>query len=177
MMCLKNCVAAMTLVIAPAVSFAWPWNNDMANQISVKPQKGAEAVRQYPQRSVPAAGTRTVRVSDMDAANKMVNPNQSTPASIANGKRMYQIYCETCHGASGQGDGPVGAKLVLKPYDLTTDKVQKELPEGYIFGYMTLGGAIMPSYANDLYPSERWDLINYIRHALKGEKPVAVGVK
>ena len=161
-------IAALALV--PSVAFAWPWNRDMTNQISIKPQEGPEAVRPYPQRSIPMNGTKTVRIKDMDAAGKMANPNPANPASVGNGRKMYQIYCSTCHGDMGKGEGLVGAKLVLKPYDLTTDRVQKEVPDGYIFGYLSLGGAIMPSYANDMAPSERWDLVNYIRHGLTSEK-------
>jgi mono/diheme cytochrome c family protein len=32
---------------------------------------------------------------------------------------------------------------------------------------MTFGGAVMPSYANDLSPSERWHVVNYVRKVLQ----------
>ena len=34
---------------------------------------------------------------------------------IANGQRLYQWYCEFCHGVGGKGDGPLAAKLLVKP--------------------------------------------------------------
>ncbi|MEJ1959328.1 MAG: hypothetical protein WDM70_07775 [Nitrosomonadales bacterium] len=34
---------------------------------------------------------------------------------------------------------------------------------GHIFGMMTFGGAVMPVYANDLSPTERWNVVNYVR--------------
>jgi len=37
---------------------------------------------------------------------------------------------------------------------------------------MMFGGSFMPSYGNDLSPSEMWDVVNYVRHGL-----VADGVK
>ena len=40
------------------------------------------------------------------------------------------------------------------------------LPEGYIFGTVSFGGALMPAYGNDLSPSEIWDVVNYVRHGL-----------
>jgi len=49
---------------------------------------------------------------------------------------------------------------------LTADNEQKVLPEGYIYGTVAFGGALMPSYGNDLSPSEVWDLVNYVRHGL-----------
>ena len=162
------------LVLLPAMAFAWPWSRDMADQISIKPQEGPEAVRPFPERSVPMQGTKTTPyIHDHDAAMKLPNPNPATPESIAHGREMFQIYCVPCHGVSGTGDGLVGAKLLVRPFDLTADRVQKEVPEGYIFAHITFGGALMPSYGNDMYPHERWDVVNYVRHGLRADQPAA----
>lgn len=40
-------------------------------------------------------------------------------AAIAQGKQLYMKYCASCHGASGKGDGPVGAMMNPKASDLT----------------------------------------------------------
>ncbi len=166
------------LALIPSLAMAWPWSKDMANQISIKPQEGPDATRPFPQRSVPMDGTKTTPyVHDHDTAMKLPNPNPATPESIARGKSMFKIYCVPCHGDSGTGDGLVGAKLIVRPFDLTADRVQKEMPEGYIFAHVTFGGPLMPSYGNDMYPSERWDLVNYVRHGLNAEQPAAVGAK
>ncbi|MDE2342535.1 MAG: cytochrome c [Betaproteobacteria bacterium] len=168
---------ALTALV-PSLAMAWPWSKDMANQISIKPQEGPDSVRPFPDRSVPMAGTKTTPyVHDHDAAMKLPNPNPATPESIARGREMFKIYCVPCHGNSGTGDGPVGAKLLVRPFDLTSERVQKEVPEGYIFAHVTFGGALMPSYGNDMYPSERWDLVNYVRHGLKADQAPAVSAK
>ncbi len=60
----------------------------------------------------------------------------------------------------------MGQKLVLQPYNLTADHA-KEVSDGYIWGMMTFGGAVMPSYANDLSPTERWNVVNYVRKVLQ----------
>ena len=75
------------------------------------------------------------------------------------------IYCTPCHGTSGTGNGTVGEKLSVRPFDLTSEAVQS-LPDGFIFGYLTFGGTVMPNYANDLSPAERWHVINFLRHGL-----------
>lgn len=166
------------LALIPSLAMAWPWSKDMANQISIKPEEGPDSVRAFPQRSVPMQGTQTTpNIHDHDAAMKLTNPNPATPESIARGKAMFVIYCVPCHGNSGTGDGLVGAKLIVRPFDLTADRVQKEMPEAYIFAHVTFGGALMPSYGNDMYPSERWDLVNYVRHGLKSEQATAMGSK
>ena len=39
-------------------------------------------------------------------------------ASIEDGRQLFATYCASCHGASGHGDGPVGAALHVRPPDL-----------------------------------------------------------
>jgi mono/diheme cytochrome c family protein len=157
------------ICLLPTVAVAWPWSRDMANQVSIKPQEGPDSIRPFPQRSVPMAGTKVlIHVHDRDGAMKLANPNPATPESVARGHKFFQIFCTPCHGTSGTGDGLVGAKFLIRPFDLTADNEQKVLPEGYIFGTIAFGGALMPSYGNDLSPSETWDLVNYVRHGLVG---------
>ena len=166
---MKRLTLAVSLLLAPVVAQAWPWSQDMANQISIKPQESADAAttapRSFPKRSVPVAGT-TVAVKDMEVAVKMVNPVPADEKSVAKGAKLYEIYCAACHGKSGTGDGNVGAKLILRPFDLTTESLAAK-PDGHIFGMMTFGGAIMPPYANDLSATERWHVVNYVRKGLK----------
>ncbi len=159
--------ALVCAALLPAVAGAWPWSMDMANQISVKPQHGPDAIRLFPQRSVPMASAKTmIHVHDREGAMGLVNPNPATAESIGHGRKFFQIFCTPCHGKSGTGDGLVGAKFLIRPFDLTAENEQKTVPEGYIFGTVSFGGAIMPSYGNDMSPSEVWDVVNYIRHGL-----------
>jgi len=160
---MKKTLWIALFLLAPSLAHAWPWSRDMANQISVKPQEQPMA---FPKRSVPVPGTATMHVADQDAATKLVNPIQPTAESVTKGRQLFMIYCTPCHGTSGTGNGTVGEKLILRPFDLTSDMVQT-LPDGFIFGYLTFGGAVMPSYANDLSPTERWHVINFVHHGLK----------
>ncbi len=180
---MKKLSLAMALLLAPTVAQAWPWSQDMANQISIKPQESvkAGAMTSFPARSQPVGGA-SVKVKDMDAAKKMTNPIAADAKSVAQGKRLFNIYCAPCHGQSGTGDGYVGAKLTLKPWDLTSSNPNHawdtpDFPDGYLWGYMTLGGAVMPNYANDLNATERWHVVNYIRKALQKPAPAAVPAK
>lgn len=167
---------AIVLLLAPAFAQAWPWSDDMANQISIKPQESVHlknpGMWPFPKHSVPIPGT-TSPVKDMEASEKQTNPIPADEKSVALGKKLFEIYCTPCHGISGKGDGLVGAKLLLQPFNLTADQT-KERSDGFIWGYITFGGAIMPSYANDLSVTERWNVINYVRKVLQnGQSAVA----
>ncbi len=166
---------ATALLLVPAIAQAWPWSHDMANQISIKPQESVDlknpGMKPYPKHSVPVPGT-TSLVKDQTEAEKQVNPVQADDKSVALGGKLFKIYCTPCHGFAGKGDGLVGAKLLLKPYDLTAEQT-KQRTDGFIWGYMTFGGAVMPPYANDLSVNERWNVINYVRKVLQNGQPAA----
>ncbi|HEX6902850.1 MAG TPA: cytochrome c [Thermoanaerobaculia bacterium] len=38
---------------------------------------------------------------------------------VENGRRLYAVYCASCHGRAGRGDGPVAGDLKVAPVDLT----------------------------------------------------------
>ncbi len=166
---MKKFTLATLLLLAPALAQAWPWSRDMTNQLSVKPQESADpahpGMQPYPEHSVPVPGT-TVFVKDMESADKLKNPVAPDAKSVTLGGKLFGIYCTPCHGYQGRGDGLVGQKLVLQPYNLTADQT-KQRSDGYIVGMMTFGGAIMPTYANDLSPTERWHVVNYLRKVLQ----------
>lgn len=182
---MKKLSLAVALLVAPTLAQAWPWSNDMANTISIKPGESVDpkqpGMEPFPKRSVPVKGT-TVFVKDQEAARNMVNPVAANEQSVAQGAQLFNIYCTPCHGQSGTGDGLVGAKLIMKPWNLTNSNDMhtwntKDYPDGYIFGYMTLGGAVMPSYANDLSPTERWHVVNYVRKVLQKAPPATAAAQ
>jgi mono/diheme cytochrome c family protein len=175
---MKKLSLAIILMVAPTFAHAWPWSMDQGNQISIKPQESVDPAKPgmnlFPKRSVPVSSTPTssTEVKDKDAAFKLVNPVPVNARTVDMGHRLFSIYCVPCHGKSGTGDGYVGEKLTLRPWNLTSSSDMHswdspDYPDGYIFGMMTFGGAIMPVYALDLSPTERWEVVNYIRAVLQ----------
>ena len=175
---MKKLTLAIALLTVPAMAQAWPWSKDMSEQISIKPQESVDpahpGMANYPKHIVPVPGT-TVYVENKAAAAKMKNPVAATQKSLEFGGKMFGIYCTPCHGYKGKGDGLVGRKLMIQPFNLT-DARSRGLSDGYIFGMMTFGGVVMPSYANDLSPKERWNVVNYVRHVLQQGAPVYTDV-
>ena len=47
--------------------------------------------------------------------------------------------------------------------DLTNPELQKARTDGYWQSYLSVGGAIMPSYSESLSAEERWHVVNYVR--------------
>jgi mono/diheme cytochrome c family protein len=67
------------------------------------------------------------------AGRVLFNPMDSTAAIVEEGKTLYNVYCVSCHGENGQGDGPVG-KVFLGVPAYNVGRV-KDLPEGTDFPY------------------------------------------
>lgn len=101
-----------------------------------------------------------------EAGERLKNPLPASPETLARGKQLYEIYCIVCHGASGQGDGRVGAKFGL-PIPPLNDAAVVERPDGYLYGTIREGGFIMPKYAEVMSPDERWAVVHYLRRLQK----------
>jgi high-affinity iron transporter len=96
----------------------------------------------------------------------------------AKGKTLYEMNCLSCHGATGKGDGPVGAALQPPPRDfstgdfkLDTDKDGKAGTDADLMaviaqGAAAFGGSAMMAPWGHLSEQDRMDLIAYV-HSLK----------
>ena len=129
-------------------------------------------VRGAPQGSIPLDGTAvpawtvsySPTIATIDSMAGIPNPVPVTEASLANGRKYFQINCAVCHGNNGDGQTPNG-RFGIIPFPLTSD-ITKARTDGYIFGMIRNGRASMPSY-NRIEERDRWDVVNYVR-ALQG---------
>jgi mono/diheme cytochrome c family protein len=154
-------VAVLVIAILPLMgaklAYGWPWSTDMQKQPSIRPQ---ESPLMPPSDSIPRQG-REPRMGRIEAGKKLRNPVESTPASLENGKRLYQVYCALCHGSDAKGGGPISTKFVPPP-DLTL-QMFRQRTDGFLYATIRSGGPLMPSQGEALSVKERWDIVNYLR--------------
>ncbi len=168
--------------LTPLLAYAWPWSTDMMNQPSFKPQESP--LKAFPKRSVPVTGFPTAQ-SNRDETEELTNPVPPSPESIDTGRTLFKIYCAACHGLSGMGDAPISE--LLGAIDLTDQDIvgPDEMTDGWLYGTITFGSAIMPAYgvlneesgyrgANDMNVEERWHVVNYMRHGLAKDAETAI---
>ena len=156
------------LLSIPGTGITLPWDKDMVDQPSMKPQ---DSVVETNQTSVPVGGKdrypppkdiiELVRAR-LDAGKTLVNPIPKSPESLARGREMYVLHCLVCHGKQGRGDGPVGQKFVPQPMELNLDYVQLQ-PDGQLFYTISHGSIAMPFYRQAMPAEDRWHLVNYIK--------------
>ena len=89
------------------------------------------------------------------------SPLPADAKTVAQGQKVAQTNCVSCHGVKGKGDGAAAAALNPKPSDWTSKKVQGE-SDGEIFWKINTGRGAMPSWRH-LPENDRWALVRYIR--------------
>ncbi len=113
---------------------------------------------------------------DPDLAGKeLKNPLRPTASVLKRGKHIYETYCIVCHGPAGEGNGFIVPKYP-RPPSLHSDKV-KAWPDGNIYHVVTMGQNLMPSYASQIAPGDRWAVIHYVRALQRSKNPTAEDVK
>ena len=90
------------------------------------------------------------------------NPVAVNDASLALGQKIYLQRCAGCHGKTGKGDGPDAADLGIHPAKRSDAAVQQQT-DGELFWKVTVGKKPMPNYRSRLSPTDRWNVINYLR--------------
>lgn len=98
----------------------------------------------------------------------MTSPLPKTRATLRRGAIIYARQCQSCHGATGEGDGPEGLKLTPRPGDLAwLSEMQISQSDGFMYWTIAEGGAPisspMPAFKHSLTPEEIWSVSAYIQ--------------
>jgi mono/diheme cytochrome c family protein len=105
-------------------------------------------------------------------ASKLPNPVKSSPASIAQGKKVYDVDCAVCHGQDGDGKGDLAADMKAKMADYRDPSALKDFTDGDFFYIIKNGKGEMPSEGDRAKPDSIWNLVNYIRSLAKKDSSV-----
>jgi len=98
------------------------------------------------------------------SAKALKSPVDAGPANINAGHAAYVQNCAVCHAENGKGDESASSCLAVTPTDLTRKDVQA-LTDGEIFWEIThgIGPSGMPSFANKISATARWQIVVYVR--------------
>ncbi|MCF8386819.1 MAG: cytochrome c [Bacteroidales bacterium] len=107
------------------------------------------------------------------AGKELHNPLEANEENLAMGKEQYRIFCASCHGEQGKGDGHLYTSKLFtaKPTSLVDDYVQ-EKPDGEIYHVITMGSlsGLMGAHGAQISPGERWKIIHYVKNGLSENK-------
>jgi mono/diheme cytochrome c family protein len=99
-------------------------------------------------------------------------PAPAAPAAAgvaAQGAPHYALYCASCHGEKGCGDGPLSATLDPKPAKHCDGNYMNALSDDYLFKVIKLGGAavdkspLMAPWGGTLTDAQIRDVVAFVR--------------
>jgi len=94
--------------------------------------------------------------------------------TLTRGRERFNIYCAPCHSRTGDGQGMVVQRGMLKPPSFLEERLL-HAPDGQIFATITNGVRNMPSYSAQIPIVDHWSIVAYLR--VLQENLVAKGSK
>jgi len=96
---------------------------------------------------------------------------------IAEGRRLYQSTCASCHGTNAMGDGPAAATLSPKPPAIGSATAMFDVSPAMMFRKMSVGvtGTAMPAFSQTLTSEQRWNIVAYLKSLHGSTEQVAEG--
>lgn len=142
---------------------------NMYESVAYEPYSEAKIFKGGKEGQLPVAGTinrgfEPYEYENSTAGYELAKANLKSPLTeeeknSGKGKELFEIYCISCHGATGNGKG----KLVEREKFLGVPSYKdREITEGTIFHVETYGLNAMGSHANQLSAHERWLVADYV---------------
>lgn len=137
-----------------------PWFED--GRAMRPPVAGAVAA------DAPIGGERLLS-GEVDGRPAKAFPMPVSSAMLQRGRGRYDIFCATCHGLAGDGDG-ITSQLAfereepkwVRPVSLHDAPVRQQ-PVGQLFGTVSNGIRTMPGYGAQIPVEDRWAIVLYLR--------------
>jgi mono/diheme cytochrome c family protein len=85
------------------------------------------------------------------------------PASVQQGKTLYEQKCASCHGPGGRGNGPAVANSARMPDWGDPGRLAQRSASDLVNAINNGVAPAMPAYANQLSGDQPWALADYIR--------------
>ncbi|MGJ8745536.1 c-type cytochrome [Polaribacter sp.] len=128
-------------------------NGINGNAVNLKPVDGTIARGGTPAYDIPDTN------EGYEKSKSEVNPLEVTEDNLANGKAMYTIYCATCHGTKGDGNGILSQR---EKFSGIPNYKDRDINAGSIYHVIMHGKNLMGSHASQLTYKERWQIVQYV---------------
>ncbi len=88
------------------------------------------------------------------------SPIDSLQIDYKKGKISYDIYCASCHGKTGDGNGILSKR---DKFNGIPNYNSRDITEGSIYHVIMYGRNMMGSHASQLTNEERWQVVHYVQ--------------
>jgi mono/diheme cytochrome c family protein len=152
-----NLELAQTMARAPGFNTFEP-NANFANGMTLRTPVAGTIPRGFP-----PLGYGPSVVEGIRAGRELLNPfTPDDRRALERGRVVYDRYCELCHGANGEGAGPVSRHGFRAPPTLLRP-FTRQMKDGQMFHLVTFGRGAMPGHAGQIPPNDRWMVVLHVR--------------
>ena len=110
----------------------------------------------------------------LEAGENAVNPFLNDEVNIEEGKKLYSMFCQHCHGEFGAGGGSITHPVYSAIPHYNDSKMLRranvpmnQLTSGHIFHALTYGLNAMGPHSSQLSEEERWKITIYVQELQK----------
>jgi mono/diheme cytochrome c family protein len=112
-----------------------------------------------------ARGQVPYEYANTNAAYDSAKVNLKSPIAfneenLEKGKKLYNVFCISCHGKNGIATESVLAKR--EKFLGVPNYKDRDITEGSIYHVLMHGKGAMGSHASQLKPEERWQIVQYV---------------
>lgn len=129
-------------------------NGLRGNPVNIKPVAGTITRGGTPAYDIPD----TIDGYEL-AKTTLKSPLEKNEKNLDNGKKMYTIYCISCHGKKGAGQGYLATSEKFAGIPNYKDR---DITEGSIYHVLMHGKNLMGSHSGQLTYKERWQIAQYV---------------
>ncbi|KAB8151110.1 c-type cytochrome [Kordia sp. TARA_039_SRF] len=136
-----------------------PYKTDGAKGLGGNPVNRKPVDGTLPRGGTPAYDIANTIEGYDQAKATLISPLEKNEKNLDNGKKMYTIYCISCHGKKGDGNGYLSTSEKFAGIPNYKDR---DITEGSIYHVLIHGKGVMGSHSSQLTYKERWQIIQYV---------------
>ncbi len=102
------------------------------------------------------------------AGKQLKNPLTINTELLEEGRELYRVFCQNCHGENGDGKGSLhtSGKYIIPPASLVTPEFIAK-PEGETYHVISVGWGVMGAHASLIRPEDRWKIVAFVEQVLQ----------
>ena len=143
----------------PDMYVSVPYDTDDANGLNGNPVNSKPVAGTIPRGGHPAYDIPDTPQGYEKAKVELKNPIEATEENLEKGKELYSIYCISCHGKKGDGNGYLAQ---AEKFEGIPSYKDRDITAGSIYHVIYYGKNLMGSHSGQLTYNERWQIIHYV---------------
>lgn len=144
----------------PDMYVSVPYDADGEKGINNKPVNIKPVAGTLPRGGTPAYDIPNTNEGYERARVELKNPLEATEANLEKGKALFGIYCISCHGAKGNGNGVL---VQREKFEGIPNYKDRNINAGTIYHVIMYGKNLMGSHSSQLTYTERWQIVQYVQ--------------